>query len=121
MQIKKFIISLLFVVFLFPIHATIAETKTSETPASISVSQIKKNILEKTPEFISKLIITTVEMLENFRKTNGVLAKEKKQEFNQEVILLNTPKENATAEANSVAILQNLKFKNLLLIQSFSL
>jgi len=103
MQIKKFIISLLFVIFLFPIHATVAETKTRETPTLISVSQIKKNILEKTPEFISRSIIATVEMLENFRKTNGVLAKEKKQEFNQEVILLNTPKENATAEANSVA------------------
>ena len=103
MQIKKFIISLFFVVFLFPIHATIAETKPPETPASISVSQIKKNILEKTPEFISKPVIATVEMLENFRKTNSVLAKEKKQEFNQEVILLNTPKESTTAGTSSVA------------------
>ncbi|KKR79440.1 MAG: hypothetical protein UU24_C0008G0003 [Candidatus Nomurabacteria bacterium GW2011_GWA2_40_9] len=111
MQIKKFIISLFFVVFLFPIHAIIAETKPSETPASISVSQIKKNILEKTPEFISKLIIATVEMLENFRKTNGVLAKEKKQEFNQEVILLNTPKESTTTGSSSVADLSKFEIE----------
>lgn len=83
MRTKRVIGALFLMLVIFPSALIHAET---------NVNAVQDKILAVTPEWVSKPIITTIERLEEFREKNIVLAKEKKQEFNQEVALLNTSK-----------------------------
>ncbi len=108
------------------LKATDTNSKT-DNPAFTPISDIKKIIEEKTPDFITKPIISTTNSLESFRENLNITSENKKEELKKEIKALNDsnlvvglPKGNATIKTDTNPLLKPFKYVEIFFLTIFS-
>ncbi|MEK7060001.1 MAG: hypothetical protein AAB970_00055 [Patescibacteria group bacterium] len=94
---------------------------TNANTTSTSISDITKIIQEKTPDFITKPIVSSVDSLETFRKNVKITLDNKKEEVKKEIKTLDNTTNSAIAE-NKVKnpLLKPFKYVEIFFLSIFS-
>ena len=103
-------------------------TDTNNTDSvSTSVSDITKMIEEKTPDFITKPIVSTTNKLEEFRESIITISENKKEKVKNEIKVLNNPvtetklqKGSSTPKETVSPLLKPFKYVELFFLSVFS-
>ena len=93
----------------------------SETNTGTTVSDIKKIIEEKTPNFIAEPIVSTVSTLEEFRINTNIASDNKKEEIKSEIKILDAKKTTSKENTKTNPLLKPLKYVEVFLLTIFSL
>jgi hypothetical protein len=80
MNLKNFFIILILFCFLLPVNKLLAKSTGTEIDTiKNSISDVKKIIEEKTPDFIIQFVTSTIDKIEKFREDTKVLSDNKKE------------------------------------------
>lgn len=106
---------------------TSKSTDINTNTAGVSVLDITKIIKEKTPDFITKPIISSANSLETFRKNLNTISDNKKEEIKKEIEALNDSnlvvglsKGNATIKTDTNPLLKPFKYVEIFFLSIFS-
>src|SRR3989344_5390139 len=91
-----------------------------ETTAGTTVSDIKKIIEEKTPNFIAEPIASTINTLEEFRINTNIASDNKKEEIKNEIKALDAPKNVSKENVKTNPFLKPFKYVEVFLLTVFS-
>ena len=92
-----------------------------ETTAGTTVSDIKKIIEEKTPNFIAEPIASTINTLEEFRINTNIASDNKKEEIKNEIKALDAKKNASQENVKTNPLLKPFKYVEVFLLAIFSL
>lgn len=84
------------------------------------VEDIKKIIKEKTPDFISEPIVSTVDKLEGFRESTNIASENKRAEVKNEIEVLDSKKDTSSSETKTSPFLKPFKYIELFFLSIFS-
>jgi hypothetical protein len=96
-------------------------TNTKNDTTGTSVSDIKNIIEEKTPDFITKPIISTTNVLEEFRQDTTISSENKKKEIKKEIDVLNNTKNTVNSKKEVSPLLKPFKYVEVFFLSIFVL
>ncbi len=94
---------------------TTTPSQTNDNGSSI-VSDIKNTINEKTPDFISKPVVSAASGLEGIRINESIASDRKKKEINNEIEALNNTKTKDNSKTDNGVFLKPFKYVELFLL-----
>lgn len=98
----------------------IISKETDMIKGAAPVSELKKIIEEKVPDFITEPVVSAVDKLEVFRKNTDIATLDKKEEVKNEIEDLNNAKNTENSKTKTNPLLKPLKYGELFFLSVFS-